>query len=225
MAQKCGPLEVDPQALYAVLQQIRPFDPRKYAAQLEKPIMTDEVIRALRAGARRKTPGIGGINLEFYIEHWKTLQTDLTQLLNDMFLNKHITANQKQGILLCLPKSQNSLIPDACLPISLLNTEYKLLARIMAQRFKPILAEQMSSGQYCGIPGRIIKDALATVRDVIAYHKTIRTPLCLLSRDFDKHLTVYHTTTCSKCCDSTESARGSWKDCTPCMTTSMRRCK
>jgi hypothetical protein len=54
----------------------------------------------------------------------------------------------------------------------------------MAHRLKPILAEQLSTGQYCGIPGRSILDALATVRDVIAYHETTRTPLCLLSLDF-----------------------------------------
>jgi len=112
LTQNIGPLEVDPQVVSTVWQQIRPLDPRKYAEHLKKPITVDEVIRALRAGARRKTPGIDGICLEFYIEHWETIHTDLTQLLNEMFLNKHITANQKQGILLCLPKSHKSPTPE-----------------------------------------------------------------------------------------------------------------
>jgi hypothetical protein len=99
-----------------------------------------------------------------------------------MFLKKHITAQQKRGII-CLPKTQQSSTPDSYRPISLLNTEYKLLAPIMAHRLKPILSEQLSTGQYCGIAGRSIL-ALATVRDVVAYHETTRTPLCLLSLDF-----------------------------------------
>ena len=70
-AQNFGPLEVDPQALTTILQHIRPIDPQKYAAHLVRPITTEEVIRALRAGARRKTPGIDGICREFYITHCK----------------------------------------------------------------------------------------------------------------------------------------------------------
>ena len=168
------------------MQYITPTDPQKYAEHLEKPITTDEVYRAIRAGARRKTPGIDGICLEFYITHWTLIQVDLTQLLNEMFLNKRITVQQKQGILIRLPKTQQRSTPDSYRPITLLNTEYKLLARIMATRLKPILAEQLSTGQYCGIPGRSILDALATVRDVIAYHETTGTPLCLISLDFQQ---------------------------------------
>jgi hypothetical protein len=88
-------------------------------------------------------------------------------ILNDTFFNRHIAAKQKQGTI-CLPRSNPSPTPDTYRPISLLNTEYKLLAHIMAHRLKPTLAEKLSTGQYCGIPGRSIFDALATVRDVIA---------------------------------------------------------
>jgi hypothetical protein len=186
LARKFRPLEVDPQALTTVLQHIRPIDPQTFAAHLEKPITIVEVIRALRSGARRKTPGIDGICLEFCITQWETIQAELTQLVNDMFLNKCITAKQKQGILTCLPKSQPSPTPDTYRPISLLNTEHKLLAHIMAHRLKPTPAEKLSTGQQCGIPGRSILDALATVYDVIVlvYHETTQTTFCLLSLDF-----------------------------------------
>jgi hypothetical protein len=151
LAKKFGPLEVDPQASTTILQHIRPTDPQKFAAHLEKPITTEEVITASRAGARRKTPVIDVSCLEFYITNWKSIQAELMHILNDMFLNRHITVNQKQGTI-CLPKSHPSTTPDTYRPISLLNTEYKLLTRIMAHRLKPILAEQLSTDQYCGIP-------------------------------------------------------------------------
>jgi hypothetical protein len=138
----------------------------------------------LSTADKERKPGIDGIYLEFYITYWTSIQDEMRQILNDIFLKKHITAQKKRGILICLPKTQSTSTPDSYRPISLLNTEYKLLARIMAHRLKPILAEQLSTCQYCGIPGRSIVDALATVRDVIAYHETTRTPLCLLSLDF-----------------------------------------
>jgi hypothetical protein len=108
LAQKIGPLEVDPQALTTVLRHTQPIDPQTFAAHMERPIRSEEVFRDLSAGASRKTPGIGGICLEFYVTYWKSIQAELTQLLNDMFLNKNITAQQKQGILICLPKSQRN---------------------------------------------------------------------------------------------------------------------
>ena len=62
-----------------------------------------------------------------------------------MFLNNQITTNQKHGILICLPKNQGSHTPDSYRPTSLLTTEYKLLARIMAQRLKPILFRKITN--------------------------------------------------------------------------------
>jgi len=68
---------------------------------------------------------------------------------NQMFLQKHILPRQKQGILICLPKSHDSHTPDDYHPISLLNTEYKLLAWVLACRLRQILADQLSTSQYC----------------------------------------------------------------------------
>jgi beta-xylosidase len=63
LAQKFGPLEVDPHALITVFQHLQPTDPQKYATHLDRPIKMDEVYRAIHAGVRRKTPGLDGICL------------------------------------------------------------------------------------------------------------------------------------------------------------------
>jgi len=49
---------------------------------------------------------------------------------------------------------------------------------------RPILAELLHPSQYCGMPGNTIFDAVATVRDAIAYAETTRGPLCVVSLDF-----------------------------------------
>jgi len=66
LAQKFGPIQVDLHAQNTVLQHLQPIDPQRYAAHLERPIKMDEFYRAIRAGARRKTPELDGICLEFY---------------------------------------------------------------------------------------------------------------------------------------------------------------
>jgi mannosylglycoprotein endo-beta-mannosidase len=83
----------------------------------------------------------------------------------------------KKAIITCLPKSINTQTPDDYRPISLLTTEYKLLARILARRLRPILAEQLQNNQYCGVPGNSMLDAISSVRDVIAHAEATGAPL------------------------------------------------
>jgi retron-type reverse transcriptase len=58
------------------------------------------------------------------------------------------------------------------------------MARILARRLRPILERHLRNTQYCGVPGKNILDAVATVRDVIAYAETAKVPMCVLTLDF-----------------------------------------
>jgi mannosylglycoprotein endo-beta-mannosidase len=129
MSHKYQPIAVDETAVANLQTFLHPVCPATYAEQLERPITYDELLTALRAGARRKSPGIDGLSLEFYTANWETVHEELLQLHNHKFLNNHISPRQKHGIRVCLPKSTNPRILEDYRPISLLTTEYKLLAR------------------------------------------------------------------------------------------------
>jgi hypothetical protein len=168
------------------MDYIRPVNPTLYARNLECPITSEELLTALQAGARHKLPGINSFGLEFYTANWDTISTDLLQLLNHMFLNNNISSQLKHGIIVCLPKQNRNPTPDGYRPISLFNTEYKLLAQIMARRLRPILAEQLQTSQFCGIPEKSILDAISSVRDILAHSANTGTPRCLLTLDFQQ---------------------------------------
>jgi hypothetical protein len=110
---------------------------------LEQPITLDEVTAAIRPEARHKRPGLDGICLEFYSANWETVNMYLLELLNQMFLHRNITLRQKNVDLICLLKSDGDYSPNGNRPISLLNTDYKLLARILAIRLRQVMAEQL----------------------------------------------------------------------------------
>ena len=162
---------------------LHPAYPARYAEQLEQPISSEELLAALCAAARRKSPGIDGMSLEFYTANWETVREELLILLNYMFLNKHISPRQKHGILACLPKSTNPSTLDDYRPISLLTTEYKLLARILARCLQQTLTDQLQKSQLCSVPGNSILDAISCVRDVLAHAEATDTPLCVLTLD------------------------------------------
>jgi hypothetical protein len=159
--------------------------PSQYAKQLEAPITYEEITAALKTGARHKAPRIDGISLEFYTQNWDTIKADLKDLLNQMFSHNKVSSQQKHAIIINLPKTNGDPTPEGYRPISLLTTEYKILARIMAQRLRPIMKEQLSSIQFCAVPGNSILEAEEKIRDAITWAENTGTPLCVLTLDFE----------------------------------------
>jgi hypothetical protein len=90
---------------------------------------------------------------------------------------------QKHGIVVCIPKADSPSTLADYRPITLLNTDYKILARIVANRLRATLSEVLHRSQDCGLPGNTIFDAVATMLDAIAYAELTHAPLCILSLD------------------------------------------
>jgi hypothetical protein len=88
--------------------------------------------------------------------------------MNQMFLHKKNTPQHKHGIIVCLPKSNGDRAPNRNRPISLLTTEYKRLARIMARCLLRVLNDHLHTSNYCGVPGNSILEAASLVEDATA---------------------------------------------------------
>jgi hypothetical protein len=66
----------------------------------------------------------------------------------------------------------------------LLNNDYKVLARVLTRRLHPLLADQLSTTQYCRVSDNTILDALAGIRDILAHCEDKGKPISLLTLDF-----------------------------------------
>jgi len=51
---------------------------------------------------------------------------------------------QKGGGIVCLPKVQGNQKPEDYRPITFLNSEYKILTRIIVQRLRAVLADHLT---------------------------------------------------------------------------------
>jgi hypothetical protein len=116
--------------------------------------------------------------------NWVSIKEDILAILNRMYLDGKIMDPQKHGILVCIPKTDSPSTPADYRSITLLNTDYKILAHIVATRQRSTLPEVLHQSHHCGFPGNTIFDAVATVRDAIAYVELTHAPLCILSLDF-----------------------------------------
>jgi hypothetical protein len=183
MRNKYVPMVVTVNSVAAMVNAIRPINPTDYAAYLEQPITFDKLYTALKSGGHNKVPRLDGKSWEFYITLRETIKEDLLEIINRMFLHKSLTQRQGHGITISLHKNNGDKIPDGYCPITLKNTDIKILARIMACRLGPLLEEQLTSSQYCAVPGKSIIEAVSVIRNIIAHTEITGTLVCVLYLD------------------------------------------
>jgi len=96
------------------------------------------------------------------------LKNYIVEFFNEMLITGIIHEHQKRGIVICIPKQTRPITPEGYRPITFMNSDYKMLARIMAHRLKPALKEILHPNQYGGTKGGGIFEAAATLKDAIA---------------------------------------------------------
>ena len=69
-------------------------------------------------------------------------------------------------------------------PLTLLDADFKLLARIIANRIRPWINDLHHPSQRCGVQDNNISGVISAIRDTIAEAELIHTPLCILSLEF-----------------------------------------
>jgi len=184
MRRQYRPIQVDEDSVRTILDTGYPCVPDACGEIFAMPITAEELKAAVFKGDSKKSPGRDGMELEFFKILWEDIVGHMRTLFTQMLRDRQLSERQKQGVIVCIPKNARPHTPEDYRPITLLNTDYKVLARMIAARVRPILAELLHPSQYFGVPGNTIFDAVVTVRDAIAYAETTRRPLCVVSLDF-----------------------------------------
>jgi len=108
----------------------------------ENRIVTLEVEKAIQSLGNNKSPGRDGMTTEFYKAFSDKLIPILMKMYNEITENKNIVIPKafNEGIIKLVYKNngdKNNL--NNYRPISLLNTDYKIFMKILANRIKPIM--------------------------------------------------------------------------------------
>ena len=140
---------------------------------LELPLTESELWKAIRESSINKNPGSDGFPIEFYVTFWKDVKDDLMSCFNECFAKGKLSITQRQGIISLIPKSnKNPLLLSNWRPLSLVNSDYKILTKCLAGRIKPLLADLINPDQCGFIPGRHIGDNILNVDSISEYLKS-----------------------------------------------------
>ena len=130
------------------------------------------------------SPGPDGLTSKFYIFFSRELVPFLEVVYNQIYADKQLPAEHQMSYITLLPKDSGSLLfPKNYRPISLLNTEYKILTTTLANRLSPHMKTLIHPDQTCAIKDRSIFTHGHFIRDFITHTNKTHSHNCILSVD------------------------------------------
>ncbi|CAI5462252.1 unnamed protein product [Closterium sp. Yama58-4] len=141
--------------------------PQASLSRLALPFSLAEVSRAISSLPRGKTPA---------------------PAIHEMLLNAHqsLPPSMLQGRTVLIPKKGDASLVDNLRPITLMNTDYKILAICLANRLQPLLPSLINHSQTAFIKSRKIGDTLNDTLDIFDWASTQSIPLLALTVDIRK---------------------------------------
>ena len=154
--------------------------------ELLKPVSPEEVKEAMQQLPAGKAPGVDAIPAEFYRELWEDISDDIfnfaTETITQAFINEELNVSK----IALLPKTEDRSRIQNFRPISLLNTLYKVVAKIYANRMKPLLHNWVLPSQTGFVPNRCILDNIFLAFEAIEWALESNQNTSMLLLDFKK---------------------------------------
>ena len=148
MMRKYGPILVEVQCVDHMVTAGHIRVAYRWGDILDMPITEEELHTEVHSTTGNKSQGRDGIFMEFFKKNWSTIKDDMLDMFNQMYSTGSIKEQQKHGIMISIPKTITPKTPADYRPITLLNTDYKILGRIVANRLRPIMAEILHPSQH-----------------------------------------------------------------------------
>lgn len=154
---------------------------------LDQPLCLDEITSCLKLMQSGKAPGPDGFPVDFY----KKFSDQLAPLILDMFndslehgsLPKTLT---QASISLILKKDKDPRECGSWRPISLLNADVKLLAKVLACRLDPCLLDIVSEDQTGFIRGRQLSSNVRRLLNIVLSPSGSKDAEMVVSLDAEK---------------------------------------
>ena len=146
-----------------------------------------EVSQAVYKLNNNKTPGIDGIGIDFYKVFWKHLRKPYMNMLEKVLEIGEIDISIKTGILNLIPKDgKDTRLLKNLRPITVLNTDYKIIEKCISNRLKPCLKEIINPDQTGFMADRKISTNIRKLFDLMYWSQEQDEDNIILSCDFLK---------------------------------------
>ena len=161
--------------------------PQAAAEAAKAPIQLEEATEVLLKMRKAAAPGPDGLPVGVYVNHWDAIGPDWMAMVEEAEAIGSLPQCVSAGRLVLLAKgSERVRSPAANRPITLLNSDYKLLTAVLTKRLNPVMSHLVHELQTGFIRGRYIGDNVVLIRDYIESCKAKELERSLIFCDFEK---------------------------------------
>jgi hypothetical protein len=146
-----------------------------------------EIGTALKDLKNGKSPGSDGFTTDFYKFFWPVIKTSVMDSLNYANTSGALSIDQRRGIINLIPKKyKDPRMLKNWRPISLLNTDYKIITKLLANRIKKVLPSVIHPDQVAYLKKRFIGQNIRTILDIMGYTRLMDKKGIIAFLDFEK---------------------------------------
>ncbi len=153
----------------------------------DAPLTLEECGLALMGLANGKSPGSDGLPVDFYKCFWGDIKDVVHDSFKYSFDAGELSIDQRRGVIHIIPKKdKDPRHLKNWRPLTLLNADYKILAKALANRLQLVVSGLVSTDQTGYIKGRFIGDNIRTISDMIDYAQLNHKEGIIALLDFEK---------------------------------------
>lgn len=152
---------------------------------LNRLLSIEELELAVKNMKSGKTPGCDGLPAEFYKKFWNLVGPLLLSSFLYSLEKGILTPDQRRGIITLIPKKgRDKTLIRNWRPISILNTDFKILAKTLARRLSGIIPSIVHQNQTGFIPNRYIGDNVRNIQALLDFTRETGRSGLFVSLDF-----------------------------------------
>ena len=157
------------------------------AAQLDEPISLTELHEALKNMKKQRSPGIDGLPAELYLAFWEILGPFWLKAMHFAIEQGFFHKDLNTALMSVIPKSDKDPLKCASYrPISLINVDLKMYARVLAHRLESVLQDLIHPDQTGFMKGRMAADNIRRLLHILSETQKSTSPCGLLFLDAEK---------------------------------------
>ena len=161
--------------------------PEELKLAQEQQLILKDFEEAIKTMNNNKTPGQDGIPVDFYKVFWPKIKDIFYEMVLAVYEQKLLHATARRGILNLIPKAgKDTRIIKNLRPITLLNTDYKIIEKAIANRMIPALGYIINKDQRGFMKERRISVNIRKMLDIIHQAEKDDLEAIVLSLDFVK---------------------------------------
>lgn len=152
---------------------------------LNAPFTKEEIWEAIQSMPSNKALGPDGFPLKFYKQFWQDISPILMPTINNLLDSKSMPDSWSSAVI-CLILKKDALDCSSYRPISLLNVDYKIVAKAMARHLESILPSVVSPDQTGFVKFRYGSDNIRRLLNILDHVHMNKIPTLIISLDTEK---------------------------------------